>query len=300
MLFAAGVLLAALVLLASVVPARLAAASWPVRAPTLALVLWQAIGLAGGLVALEAAATVALDPYGPTHLTALHRLARDPSTQVPWWSTVAALVAVAILLRLTTVLASSTARTLRARHRHRVLVDLVAVPSPELRGARVLAHDVPVAYCVPGLRPRVVLSEGVLQLLSDDEVFAVLAHERAHLTQRHDLVVLPFVALGATFPRLAAVRTARLEVALLVEMLADDRAVRRHSRKVLARALFKVGTGVVPAGGLGAGGDAVLVRARRLLGPPEPLPRPVALAVILAGVLVAALPLVGLLIPVIV
>jgi Zn-dependent protease with chaperone function len=300
MVVTAGLLLAVLVLLATVVPARLAAASWPVRAPTLALLLWQAIGLAGGLVALEAAATVALDPYGRTQIAALHRLVRHPSASIPWWSVAAALVALAILLRLTSVLAASTVGTLRARHRHRVLVDLVAVPSPALRGARVLAHDVPVAYCVPGLRPRVVLSEGVLQLLSDDEVAAVLAHERAHLTQRHDLVVLPFVALGATFPRLAAVRTARLEVALLVEMLADDRAVRRHSPQVLARALFKVGTGAVPAGGLGAGGEAVLLRARRLLGPPDPLPRAAAAAVVAVGLLVAALPLAGLLIPVIV
>lgn len=294
MLPAALLLLGAVVLLCTAVPARLAAASWCSRSPALALVLWQAIGLAGGVAALEAASTVALAPFGDDHLAALRAL---QPFRAPWWSWLAAAVALAVFLRLTGVLAASTARTLRVRRRHRILLDLVATPSAALRGARVLAHDLPVAYCLPGLRPRVVLSQGVLARLDDAEVAAVLAHERAHLTARHDLVVLPFVALGATFPRLPAVRTARLAVALLVEMLADDRAVRRHDRTVLARALVEVGTAAVPAGGLGAGGEDVLLRASRLLHPPPPLPRTAAALVVAAAAAVAALPVVGLLLP---
>jgi hypothetical protein len=253
------------------------------------------VGLAGGLVALEAAATVALAPFGDTQLSALGDVRPGDA---PWWSWVACLVALAVFLRLTTVLVASTARTLSARRRNRILVDLVAEPSHALRGARVVAHDVPVAYCLPGLRPRVVLTRGVLDLLTDDEVAAVLAHERAHLVARHDLVVLPFVALGATFPRLPAVRTARLQVAVLIEMLADDRAVRRHDRQVLARALYKVGTGGVPVGALGAAGPDVLLRAGRLLDPPPRLSRAGSAAVLVAVAGVAALPLVGLLLPV--
>jgi Zn-dependent protease with chaperone function len=125
------------------------------------------------------------------------------------------------------VLRRSTARVLRDRRRHRALVDLVATRNPLLGGTSVLDHDLPVAYCLPGPAPRVVLSRGAVAVLSEDELRAVLAHERAHLDQRHDLVVLPFVALGATFPRLRAVRTARAAVAQLVEVLADDRAAGR-------------------------------------------------------------------------
>ena len=154
-----------------------------------------------------------------------------------------------------------------------------------------------------------VLSRGVLDLLREDEVRAVLAHETAHVEQRHDLVVLPFVALGATFPRLRVVATAREQVALLVELLADDSAVRRHPRQVLARALYKVGSAQVPAGGLGVaapvegagagtgGGSAVLLRASRLVGPPCPLSRPALLVVVLATVGVLALPALTLLLP---
>jgi Zn-dependent protease with chaperone function len=295
LVLAAGVLLAVLLVLSTTGPRRLAAAAWPRRAPVPALLLWQAIGLAGGLVAVEAATTAALQPFGDTQVSALRRLGSAESP--PWWSWAAAAVAIALFLRLTTVLVASTARTLALRRRHRILLDLVAEPLSAWRGARVVAHDVPVAYCLPGLRPRVVLSRGVLDLLADDEVAAVLAHERAHLVARHDLVVLPFVALGATFPRMPAVRTARMEVALLIEMLADDRAVRHHDRVVLARALYKVGTGQVPAGGLGAGGDDVLSRARRLMAPPDPLPLSAELLILGAAALVAGLPLLGLVIP---
>lgn len=295
MLPTAALLLCAAVLLSTAAPVRLAQAQWPHRSPALALVLWQAMGLAGGLLVLEAASTVALDPFADTQvgaLTSLHRV-----RAAPWWSWAAATVALALFLRLTSVLLASTARTLRTRRRHRMLLDLVAEPSALLRGTRVVAHDVPVAYCLPGLRPRVVLSRGALDLLTEAEIAAVLAHERAHLAARHDLVVLPFVALDATFPRLPAVRTARSQVALLIEMLADDRAVRRHDRQVLARALFKVGSGRVPVGGLGAGENGVLLRAQRLLAPPNPLSRRTAALVVGGAGWVAALPLWGLLIP---
>lgn len=297
MLVAAALLVAVLVLLGRLAVPALARARWPVRAPGVGLLLWQALGLAGGLLALEVTATVALAPLGDTHLAALSAL----PAPLPWWAWLAAAAFAAVLLRLLLVLLVSIARTLRSRHRHRVLVDLVATRHPLLRGTHVVDSALPVAYCLPGLRPRVVVSRGVLTALDEDEVRAVLEHELAHVVQRHDLVVLPFLALGATFPWLPAVRTAREQVAALVEMLADDRAARRHDGRVLARALWKVAEGQAPAGGLGAGGPAsgVLERACRLLDPPSPLPAVAVTAVLAAVVGVLALPVAGLLLPVV-
>ena len=54
----------------------------------------------------------------------------------------------------------STLRTLRVRARHRDLLDLLGTPWPAAPGARVLDHPVPVAYCLPGLRSRLVVSGG--------------------------------------------------------------------------------------------------------------------------------------------
>lgn len=293
-MLAAAVLLVACLLGLTAAPRRLAAARWPARSPGRALQLWQALGLVAGLLSLELLLTLALVPAGDDHVAAVRRALAAPSS-LPWASWLALAAFAALLLRLLSVLLASTARTLLARRRHRLLVDLVATPEPALRGTRVVDHATPLAYCLPGLRSRVVLSQGVLAVLEPAEVEAVLAHERAHLTQRHDLVVLPFVALGATFPRLPPVRTAQDEVALLVEMLADDVAARRHDRRLLATALVKVGGARVPTGGLGSG-TGVLRRTDRLLAPPDPLSRTAALAVHAATALVLALPAAGVLV----
>ena len=151
------------------------------------------------------------------------------------------------------------------------------------------------AYCVPGIRSRIVISAGTLALLDAAELAAVLAHERAHVRARHDLVLLPFSALGRAFPRSRLVRQAHATVALLVEMLADDRALRHRPARELATALLRVGAsgaGHAPSGTLAAvtapDGETV-ARVTRLLAPAPRLPA-LALALIwsTAAVLVAA------------
>ena len=296
MLVGAAVLLGCLVLVAAVLPPRLARARWPLREPVLALLLWQSAGLAGGLLCLTLAVTLALAPVGTTWSEGWARLPQG----LPASSWLPALLGVVLLSRLASVLVSSTVRTLRARRHNRQLVDLVAERNPLLRGTSVVDSTRPVAYCLPGGQPRLVLSRGTLSLLTYEELTAVLAHERAHLDQRHDLVVLPFVALGATFPRLAAVRTARAQVALLVELLADDRAARHHDREHLARALHKIGAGSAPGGSLTVAGGDVLLRARRLLEPPDPVPRWSRVAILVLTAAVAVSPTLGPLVPVLV
>ena len=94
------------------------------------------------------------------------------------------------------------------------LVDLLGTPwpSPGRRpGPRPPAARSPTAC--PGCGPGWCSAPGALAVLDPAEVEAVLAHEQAHLRQRHDLVVLPFVALGATFPRLRGVLLAQEQVA---------------------------------------------------------------------------------------
>jgi len=156
----------------------------------------------------------------------------------------------------------------------------------------VVDHPAAAAYCVPGIRSRIVISAGALDLLDQAELAAVLAHERAHLRERHDLVVLPFTALLRAFRWSAVAREAHAAVALLVEMLADDRALRHRPARELATALLRVGAagGVhAPAGALavadlGTGGQ-VAARVSRLL---RPAPRLPIVAVALIGVVAAA------------
>ena len=134
----------------------------------------------------------------------------------------------ALLALLCWVLLAASVAALQARRRQRALLTLLAHGDPKVPGALVVDYPSAAAYCLPGLRSRsrIVVSVGALELLGRGELAAVLAHERAHLRERHDLVLLPFTALRRAFPRSATCTGAHRSVALLIEMLADDRALR--------------------------------------------------------------------------
>ena len=91
---------------------------------------------------------------------------------------------------------------------------------------------------------RVVLSRGTLSALSAPELAAILGHERAHLRARHDLVLEAFIAVHTAFPRVVRSGSALRAVRLLVELLADDAAVRAAKR---AKPAGAAGTGKKPA-----------------------------------------------------
>jgi Zn-dependent protease with chaperone function len=217
------------VALAEPLSRMLARARWPSRDPVGGLLVWQAVGLAGGLALLGAGVVYGLAPLGPSLPAALAALTdADRAAPVLGVDHVLALVAAGVLaVRLVGVLVVVAVRTLLARRRHRDLLDLLGTPWPAVPGARVLDHPVPVAYCLPGLRSRLVVSAGVLDTLDPHGVRAVLAHEQAHLRERHDLVVLPFVAWGATAPFVRGMVCAQVAVAALIEMRADDVAAPR-------------------------------------------------------------------------
>jgi Zn-dependent protease with chaperone function len=292
-------LLALGTLLAEPVSRRLALARWPARDPVGALLLWQAIGLSGGLALVGSGLVFGLGPFGPTVPAAVpNAIAAAFSGRWPAaWDLghgLALLAALLLVLRLLGVLTAVTLRTLRSRRRHRDLLDLLATPWPAVPGARVLDHPVPVAYCLPGLRSRLVLSAGVLDVLEPSAVAAVLAHERAHLRERHDLVVLPFVAWGATAPFVRGMVCAQLAVAALVEMRADDVATACTTRTQLTGALRSMGA-AAPAAALTSFSVALDHRLDRILDPPARLTGPVRVLLRLAAVALVALPVTAIL-----
>ena len=285
------------VLLAEPVSRALAAARWPARDPVGALLVWQAIGLAGGLALVGAGGGVRARPAraGPGRRAGHARRATRPrcsgsapTISSPWppgWAWPSGCSPSS---------AATTARTLRARRRHCDLLDVLATPWPAVPGARVLDHPVPVAYCLPGRRSRLVLSVGALRALDPAQVVAVLAHERAHLRERHDLVVLPFVAWGATAPFVRGMVCAQVAVAALIEMRADDVAAARTQPAALACALRTVG-GAAPAAALGSFSAALDRRLARITAPPAPLPGPMWALVRLGAAALVAVPPVALL-----
>lgn len=308
------------VALAWPVPVLLDHARWVRRAPGTAMMLWQAVALAGGLSLIGTPLAWGLAPFGghlgeslPGFVAALSdgswvvRLEEDA-----WLPARIAAVTGAVLLagHLVLTLAVTAFRTFAQRRRHRQMVELLAAPPGERPAdpehTRVLPHDVPLAYCLPGLNGSLtVLSQGLIDQLSEPEVSAVVAHERAHLRQRHDLLRLAFESWHRAIAWLPTTATARQSVAQLTEMLADDAALRSHDRVDLVRAIVLTGEAEGAVRGT-AGQDAdrmipnvqrdgavpLTLRFYRLLDPVSPLPYPVRLAVILASLVLMALPVV--------
>jgi Zn-dependent protease with chaperone function len=296
-LTATAVVLAGLaVLLAWPVPALLARAAWPARDPVVALLCWQAVGLAGGLSMVGALLVHGLAPWGHSLPEALGAvLTGRPAADVVRGNHWVSLTLGAVLLvELLGVLAASWVRTTRVRRRHRELLELVVRPSARA-DASVLEHPAPVAFCIPGARPLLVLSSGMVAELDDAQLTAVVAHEQAHLRERHHLYLLPFVAFEAALPLLPAARRAHAAVRTLVEMRADDAALGSLDgpapRRTLAQAIVAAaGGGAVPGGALAVSGGAVSARVRRLLEPPRPLPQAVRIATLAAAALLLLLP----------
>ena len=267
------------VLLAWPVPVFLARAGWPRRHPRAAIALWQAVGVAGGLSLIGAPLVVGVAPLDGHLRTGLVQLWRDVfQLRVPaalgLTQEVALALAGALTVRLVGVTLLSAWRIERDLRRQRDAVDLTAEHAD--RQLRVLEHTAPAAYCLPGTRPRIVITEGTIAALAPDELEAFLAHERAHARWRHELVVQPFVAWESALP-LPPARRATASVTALVEMLADDHAARAAGRSALARALVAIGgtAGPVPnqradSGSGTAPGTPTLDRVQRLVKPPGP------------------------------
>ena len=290
-------------------------ASWPRRSPAAAILLWQALGLAAGLAAVGALLAVGVSGQGNRPRGVLSglgmlvsRLASgrplDPHASLLLTALRAtALVAgLALLTVLCLMLVLAFADAISARRRQRELLALLAHGDPKAPGALVVDYPAAAAYCLPGIRSQIVVSAGTLDLLAPAELAAVLAHERAHLRARHDLVLIPFTSLRRGFPRSRVITQAQRTVALLVEMMADDRALRVRGllARELATALLRfgtAGTACTPAGALAAAEGELTARVNRLLTPPPPLARPLQAGVVLAAILLVTAPLLLLVLP---
>ncbi|TDC81728.1 M56 family peptidase [Micromonospora sp. KC606] len=276
----------------------LAASTWTWRAPRVAIVCWQAVGLALGLSAMGVPMAWGLAAYDRPTGSALLALATDLGHgTLPVGVGPVQLGLVVVGFGVGAVLLTTTARsvhaTVRAQRRHRDLLTLVARRDPNVPGALVLDHPSAAAYCLPGVRPRVVVSAGTLDLLDRAELAAVLTHERAHAQERHDLVLLPFTALCRALPWFRWVRDAHERVALLVEMRADDKARELHAEASLAGALRRFaacGDRITPVGALGVGDRDLDARVRRLMLPDRP-PRLIGAGALALATVLVALPI---------
>ncbi|MER8046670.1 M56 family metallopeptidase [Streptomyces sp. NPDC094032] len=274
----AAVLAGYALLVGAAAPHALARARWPHRAPVLAVAVWL-------LLMVTFVVTAALAVY---HLVMTEQHVHDgligllsacglaPGTPVGaaapgGLGDTAALLAPAGVVLLPVLWLLRTAWTARAERRRQLDALRMIGRSSTVYGATIVEHPVAAVYCLPARPARVVVTRGALDALDDEQLRAALAHERAHIDGRHHLIQMLLRAFARAFPRLPLARHGQEQALLLLEMAADDRALRQHSRDALATALCEVAAGRVPRPALGMGGRGALIRLRRVL---TPQPRP--------------------------
>lgn len=274
--------------MATCAPHVLSRSSLPRRSPGLALVLWHAsIASAGFAIVLAAFKLMSDSRYLPIGQS-------DPDAHPVSLAQTLVTVAIGlfILAFASTRLLHAATRRLRAersmRRRHLALLSMVGRHDPEL-DATVIPAPTAAAYCVAGTR-HVVITEHAVRLLEPRELAAVLAHERAHLSGRHHLLVGWATLLVDAFPDLAALHRLREATSNLVELLADDRARHLVDGSSLAAAIALLGR-EVPNTGLAATGGQALVRVERLLEPPPQRWSPASIAIAASAPLLVGIPL---------
>lgn len=99
----------------------------------------------------------------------------------------------------------------------------------------------PFAVTLPRRHGGVVISTGALDLLTPQETAAVLAHEQAHLDQRHHLLTSLMAALTRRLRWVPLLAAAEDALPHYVEIAADDAARREVGTRALASALLILG-----------------------------------------------------------
>ena len=297
MIAAAGLLAYASLLLAAGAPA-LARSAWPDRAPRLGIAAWLALPTAAitSVVLGGAALMVPTERVsgGIAWLLEVCQMALRAQYAQPGGTvlaTVGGVLAVMVTARVGWCTMATLSATARAGREHRYRLRLASREDMRL-GAMVIDHEEPAVYCVPGMRRPVVLTTGALRVLDDTQLTGVLAHERAHQSGRHHLLVALAAVPAAAFPRVPAFRHARDQAARLAELAADDVAATRSPRLAVAEALLTLGTAPVSAGALGASGSTAAARVRRLIAAPNPLGRAASACGMLGVAVLIALPVI--------
>ncbi|MFD8979357.1 M56 family metallopeptidase [Streptomyces sp. NPDC059564] len=252
------------------IPWMLVRARWAQQVPRLGLAVWIMCGAVFALASAIVPAQMLL-PAETSHRLIDAALTLDPPSparlaDATAREALAAAAAFAVLAVPGTVFVRELVRARRARSRHAELLRLVGRYDAGL-GATVLEDARPAVYCLPGRSRRVVVSSGAVDVLTEAELAAALAHERAHIGGRHHLLVAAAGAYSAVFRRVPLARIGGQTVPLLLEMAADDRALRGCSRDALATALYALAAGHAPRKAFAAGGPSAAVRMRRILSP---------------------------------
>ena len=226
--------------------------------------LLGALGLGSfGFVLLRLVETWRVTPHVASHHISVvgQRLSYPAANAAAVVVLALAIVGLVVAARLVTAAAREVAGARR-------LGRLLAASAPrQLDGALVIDDERPRAFCAGFLRPRVYLTSGVLAMLDQPALVAVLLHERHHARRRDPLRLAMSRVLANAMFFVPGFGELERRQAALAELSADENAILADhgNRSALARAMLHFSDPVRPD-------DAVGVEAARvdqLLGEPQ-------------------------------
>ncbi|MER6779523.1 MULTISPECIES: M56 family metallopeptidase [unclassified Streptomyces] len=194
--------------------------------------MWLLTATAAGLAAASTCALALLIVPGATHLHAVAALGHllTPLSSGSPDTVIAIAVAAGALLAWCAARLVCGARRRWTQLRH--AGKLAAEADGELV---VLPDEHPDAYALPGSPGRIVVTTGMLRALPAPEREVLIAHERAHLRERHHLFTSVVDLAGLCHPALG---TLREPLAYALERSADEAAANAvGSRRLTARAI---------------------------------------------------------------
>lgn len=155
-------------------------------------------------------------------------------------------------------------------------------------GVTCIAADVPLAFCVGVLRPRIYVSHAVVLQLRSEELQAVLLHELYHSRRRDPLRNAAAVALRDVCFFLPLIDWLARYQQENIELAADREAIDALGPTPVAGALWVLGTGSTHAAMAAFAGRADL-RVAQVLGDPIPSRVPPSFVWVASGIGVLAL-----------
>lgn len=254
-------------------PQLLTRGGWRIFRPRLCLSLWYAVFLSGVLAAAGSgvigiwlgwriqadqpsySADLLASTFGFRPTAGVETVVRVTGVMLGW-------ATLAVAGALISLVATRTRELIIDQRRLRADLDALVARSGYRRE---LVDGLPVTYVtgrnamacsLGGRTDGVIVSADIDLVLTAAERRAIIEHERAHLRGAHLLVSRLALLNRACFPGVRAARELTRATALLIELIADDAAVRRCGRTDLVAALTKLGS---------AGhNDTLALRAERL------------------------------------
>ncbi|WP_144512083.1 M56 family metallopeptidase [Bacillus sp. FJAT-22090] len=105
----------------------------------------------------------------------------------------------------------------------------------------IISHPTPIAITMGFICPKIIISTGLISLLTDEELTAVIAHEMYHQEKRDPLKVFLLSLCASTMGYIPILKWLNKQYRIMQEVLADDFAIKKQETSVhIGSALLKM------------------------------------------------------------